>query len=171
MVDPVGGATFFRNNGMQATRNMELMVGFLVIIALLAGLFLALKVSNFGKLVGMQDGESYPITAVFTDIGGLKPRAKVTMGGVVVGRVRNIVLDHNSFKAVVTMDISPQFNNIPTDASASILTAGLLGDQYIGIEAGGDDSVLVAGDQIMHTQPAMVLEKLIGQFLVKLSEK
>lgn len=156
---------------MQATRNMELMVGFLVIIALLAGLFLALKVSNFGKLAGLQDDDHYSITAVFTDIGGLKPRAKVTMGGVVVGRVRSITLDQNAFKAIVSIDISTQFNNIPTDASASILTAGLLGDQYIGIEAGGDDTVLVSGGQIMHTQPAMVLEKLIGQFLVKLSEK
>jgi phospholipid/cholesterol/gamma-HCH transport system substrate-binding protein len=156
---------------MQATRNMELMVGFLVIIALLAGLFLALKVSNFGKLAGMQDGNSYPITAMFTDIGGLKPRAKVTMGGVVVGRVRSITLDQNTFKAIVTLDINQQFNSIPTDASASILTSGLLGDQYIGIEAGGDDTVLTAGGHIVHTQPAMVLEKLIGQFLVKLTEK
>ncbi len=156
---------------MQATRNMELMVGFLVVISLLAGLFLALKVSNFGQLAGMQDNASYPVTAVFTDIGGLKPRAKVTMGGVVIGRVRSIHLDHTSFKAVVTMDIEQQFNQIPVDASASILTSGLLGDQYIGIEAGGEDSVLVAGSQLLYTQPAMVLEKLIGQFLVKLSEK
>jgi phospholipid/cholesterol/gamma-HCH transport system substrate-binding protein len=156
---------------MQATRNMELMVGFLVIIALIAGLFLALKVSNFGQLAGMQDSKSYPITATFTDIGGLKPRAKVTMGGVVVGRVRSIALDQQSFKALVTLDIEQQFDHIPADASASILTSGLLGDQYIGIEAGGDDAVLVAGGHILYTQPAMVLEKLIGQFLVKLTEK
>jgi phospholipid/cholesterol/gamma-HCH transport system substrate-binding protein len=156
---------------MQASKKMEFFVGLMVLMALLAGLFMAVKVSNFGRLAGMQDSASYPITAVFSDIGGLKPRAKVTMGGVVVGRVNRIQLDTTTFKAVVTIDMDSRFNQIPSDSSASILTAGLLGDQYIGIEPGGDDSVLSAGNRIEHTQPAMVLEKLIGQFLVKLSEK
>lgn len=155
---------------MQATRWMEFWVGLLALMALLAGLFLALKVSNFGKLAGMQDADSYAVTASFTEVGGLKPRAKVTMGGVVIGRVRAIELDPASFRAVVTLDIDRTFGQLPLDSSASILTAGLLGDQYIGIEPGGEDEVLQEGGQIVHTQPAMVLEKLIGQFLVKLSQ-
>jgi phospholipid/cholesterol/gamma-HCH transport system substrate-binding protein len=150
---------------------MEFWVGLLVLMALLSGLFLALKVSNFGKLAGLQDGNTFTVTATFSDIGGLKPRAKVTMGGVVIGRVRSIVLDTSSFRAMVALEIEDRFNAIPADSSASILTAGLLGDQYIGLEPGGDDAVLMAGSHVAHTQPAMVLEKLIGQFLVKLSEK
>jgi phospholipid/cholesterol/gamma-HCH transport system substrate-binding protein len=156
---------------MQATRRMEFWVGLLVLMALLSGLFLAMKVSNFGKLAGLQDGDTYSVTATFSDIGGLKARAKVTMGGVVVGRVRSIALDAASFRAVVTLDIEDRFNAIPVDSSASILTAGLLGDQYIGLEPGGEDAVLVSDAKIEHTQPAMVLEKMIGQFLVKLTEK
>jgi len=155
---------------MQATKKMEFWVGLMVLMALLAGLFMALKVSNFGKMAGLQDGDTYAVTAHFSDIGGLKPRAKVTMGGVVVGRVASIVLDAQTFKAVVTLDIDHAFAQIPSDSSASILTSGLLGDQYIGLEPGGDDTNLVAGSRIEHTQPAMVLEKLIGQFLVKLTE-
>jgi phospholipid/cholesterol/gamma-HCH transport system substrate-binding protein len=156
---------------MQATRKMEFWVGLMVLMALLGSLFMALKVSNFGKLAGLQDGDTYPVTASFSDIGGLKPRSKVTMGGVVVGRVRSISLDTQTFKALVTIDIDRTFTNIPADSSASILTSGLLGDQYIGLEPGGDDANLSAGSKIEHTQSAMVLEKLIGQFLVKLSEK
>jgi phospholipid/cholesterol/gamma-HCH transport system substrate-binding protein len=155
---------------MQATRKMEFWVGLMVLMALLAGLFMALRVSNFGKLAGLQDGDTYPITASFSDIGGLKPRSKVTMGGVVIGRVANIVLDRETFKAVVTLDIERSFTQIPVDSSASILTSGLLGDQYIGLEPGGEQANLVAGSKIEHTQPAMVLEKLIGQFLIKLTE-
>ncbi len=155
---------------MQATRKMEFWVGLMVLMALLAGLFMALRVSNFGKLAGLQDGDTYPITASFSDIGGLKPRSKVTMGGVVIGRVASIVLDRETFKAVVTLDIERSFTQIPVDSSASILTSGLLGDQYIGLEPGGEQANLVAGSKIEHTQPAMVLEKLIGQFLIKLTE-
>ncbi len=155
---------------MQATRKMEFWVGLMVLMALLAGLFMALRVSNFGKLAGLQDGDTYPITASFSDIGGLKPRSKVTMGGVVIGRVASIVLDRETFKAVVTLDIERSFTQIPVDSSASILTSGLLGDQYIGLDPGGEQANLVAGSKIEHTQPAMVLEKLIGQFLIKLTE-
>jgi phospholipid/cholesterol/gamma-HCH transport system substrate-binding protein len=155
---------------MQATRKMEFWVGLMVLMALLAGLFMALRVSNFGKLAGLQDGDTYPITASFSDIGGLKPRSKVTMGGVVIGRVASIVLDRQTFKAVVTLDIERSFTQIPVDSSASILTSGLLGDQYIGLEPGGEQANLVAGSTIKYTQPAMVLEKLIGQFLIKLTE-
>lgn len=156
---------------MQSTKKMEFWVGLMVLITLMAGLFMALKVSNFGQMAGLQQSKSYQVTAQFTDIGGLKPRAKVSMGGVVVGRVNHIELDPKTFKAVVHIDMDSQFSQIPADSSASILTSGLLGDQYIGIEAGGDDESLTQGSVITYTQPAMVLEKLIGQFLVKLSEK
>lgn len=156
---------------MQSTKKMEFWVGLMVLITIMAGLFMALKVSNFGQMAGLQQSKSYQVTAQFTDIGGLKPRAKVSMGGVVVGRVNHIELDPKTFKAVVHIDMDSQFSQIPADSSASILTSGLLGDQYIGIEAGGDDESLTQGSVITYTQPAMVLEKLIGQFLVKLSEK
>lgn len=156
---------------MQATKKMEFWVGLMVLITLLATLFMALKVSNFGQMAGLQETNSYRVTAQFTDIGGLKPRAKVSMGGVVIGRVRDIQLDTISFKAVVHMDMDSRFSQIPADSSASILTSGLLGDQYVGIEPGGDEASLTEGSVIRFTQPAMVLEKLIGQFLVKLSEK
>jgi phospholipid/cholesterol/gamma-HCH transport system substrate-binding protein len=157
---------------MQATQKMTFWVGLLVLLAGLSGIFLALKVSHFGQLAGLQDGDQhYLVTAQFTDIGGLKPRAKVTMGGVVVGRVQSIRLDTKSFRAVVSLAINSRFNDIPSDSSASILTSGLLGDQYIGLEPGSEEAPLVDGSVIAHTQPAMVLEKLIGQFLVKLSEK
>lgn len=156
---------------MQSTRRMEFWVGLMVLISLLATLFMAIKVSNFGQLAGLQTQQSYRIQAYFSDIGGLKPRAKVSMGGVVIGRVVSIQLDQKTFKALVNMDIQREFSQIPADSSASILTAGLLGDQYIGIDPGGDDEVLTDGGVIHYTQPAMVLEKLIGQFLVKLSEK
>lgn len=156
---------------MQSTKKMEFWVGLMVLITLLATLFMAIKVSNFGQMAGLQETNSYRVTAQFSDVGGLKPRAKVSMGGVVIGRVRHIQLDTTTFKAVVSIDLDARFTKIPVDSSASILTSGLLGDQYIGIEPGGEDENLHDGDVIRFTQPAMVLEKLIGQFLVKLSEK
>jgi phospholipid/cholesterol/gamma-HCH transport system substrate-binding protein len=156
---------------MQATKKMEFWVGLMVLLTIIATLFMALKVSNFGQMAGLQTSDSYRVTAQFTDIGGLKPRAKVSMGGVVIGRVNHIQLDPTTFKAVVHMDMDSRFTQIPADSSASILTSGLLGDQYVGIEPGGEEENLKAGSVITFTQPAMVLEKLIGQFLVKLSEK
>ncbi len=156
---------------MQASKKMEFWVGLMVLITLVATVFMALKVSNFGQMAGLQDNDSYRVIAQFSDIGGLKPRAKVSMGGVVIGRVNHIQLDPKSFKAVVHIDMDSRFSQIPADSSASILTSGLLGDQYIGIEPGGDEENLRDGSVISFTQPAMVLEKLIGQFLVKLSEK
>ncbi len=156
---------------MQATKKMEFWVGLMVLLTIIATLFMALKVSNFGQMAGLQERDSYRLMAQFSDIGGLKPRAKVSMGGVVIGRVHHIELDSKTFKAVVHMDMDSRFAQIPLDSSASILTSGLLGDQYIGIEPGGEEENLKEGSVITFTQPAMVLEKLIGQFLVKLSEK
>ena len=142
-------------------RNIEVLVGLFVLAGLVALLFVALKAAN---LTSFQNGETYRLTAHFDNIGGLKARAPVRSAGVVIGRVVSISLDPTKYVGVVTMDIRSEYQ-FPRDSSAKILTAGLLGDQYIGLEAGGDERLLVAGDEVKQTQSAVVLENLIGQFL------
>jgi phospholipid/cholesterol/gamma-HCH transport system substrate-binding protein len=124
-------------------------------------LFLSLKVAN---LASFTSADTYQINAKFENIGGLKIRAPVKSAGVVVGRVGDIRFDNESFEAVVTMNIDGRFQ-FPKDSSAKILTSGLLGEQYIGITAGGDSANLKSGDTLKLTQSAVVLENLIGQFL------
>ena len=142
-------------------KSIEVMVGMFVLLGFAGLLFLALKAANLGSVGG---GDSYSVSAKFENIGGLKVRAPVRSAGVKVGHVTAISLDAKSFQGVVRMDIdrSVQF---PSDSSAKILTAGLLGDQYVGIEAGADAKNLAVGDTIGNTQSAVVLENLIGQFL------
>jgi phospholipid/cholesterol/gamma-HCH transport system substrate-binding protein len=142
-------------------RSIETMVGAFVLLGLGALLFLALKAAN---LASFGDQKGYTVSAKFDNIGGLKPRAPVRSAGVTVGRVKSIGLDAKTFMGVVTMEID---NDVvfPKDSSAKILTAGLLGDQYIGIEAGGDEKNLKGGDVIRQPQSAMVLENLIGQLI------
>ncbi|OGB02604.1 MAG: outer membrane lipid asymmetry maintenance protein MlaD [Burkholderiales bacterium RIFCSPHIGHO2_12_FULL_69_20] len=142
-------------------RSIEILVGLFVLLGLGGVLFLALKAAN---LTTMSNGDTYPLTANFDNIGGLKARAPVRSAGVVVGRITGISLDPKTFQGVVTLEVSRRFE-FPKDSSAKILTAGLLGDQYIGIEPGGDMANLAAGDTIKQTQSAVVLENLIGQFL------
>ena len=137
-------------------------VGLFVLIGALAVLFLALKSANL-LTISLVD-KSYPVIARFDNIGGLKPRAAVKSAGVVVGRVENISFDDKSYQASVNLAMDKQFV-FPRDSSLKILTSGLLGEQYIGIEAGGDEKNLVAGDVIKNTQSAVVLETLISQFL------
>jgi phospholipid/cholesterol/gamma-HCH transport system substrate-binding protein len=108
--------------------------------------------------------KSYPVIAKFDNIGGLKPRAAVKSAGVVVGRVGEVGFDDNSFQAIVTLQLDTRYQ-FPKDSSAKILTSGLLGEEYIGLEPGGDTQSLVAGDKIKMTQSALILENLIGQFL------
>jgi phospholipid/cholesterol/gamma-HCH transport system substrate-binding protein len=144
-----------------AKRNIEILVGLFVVLGLLALVFVALKAAN---LASFSSGDTYGLTARFDNIGGLKARAPVRSAGVVVGRITSISLDPKTFQGVVTLDVDRRFQ-FPKDSSAKILTAGLLGDQYIGIEPGGDDKNLAAGDTIAQTQSAVVLENLIGQFL------
>jgi len=144
-----------------AKKGIETLVGLFVLVGMLALLFLALKAANLGSLGG---GDSYSLTARFDNIGGLKARAPVRSAGVTVGRVTGITLDSKTFQGVVTLDIDRRFQ-FPKDSAAKILTAGLLGDQYVGIEPGGDDKNLAAGDTVAQTQSAVVLENLIGQFL------
>jgi phospholipid/cholesterol/gamma-HCH transport system substrate-binding protein len=147
---------------MTQRNTLELWVGLFVAAGLAALAMLAFKVGN---LTTADVANGYRVTAQFDNIGGLKVKAPVTLAGVRVGRVTSISIDKNRFRAVVEINIDGSYNNIPKDSSASILTSGLLGDQYIGLEPGGDENNLKAGDQIMTTASALVLEKLIGQVL------
>ncbi|NTV69332.1 MAG: outer membrane lipid asymmetry maintenance protein MlaD [Azonexaceae bacterium] len=140
---------------------LDLWVGFFVAIGLAALLFLSLKVGN---LSSSHLSESYVLKAKFDNIGGLKVRGPVKSAGVVVGRIVDIQFDSATYEAVVSMTIDGRYH-FPKDTFASINTAGLLGEQYVGFDAGGDEKMLSAGDTIAKTQSAVVLEKLISQFL------
>ena len=140
---------------------LDLWVGLFVVAGIGALLFLALKV---GSMNTMNMADSYQVTAHFDNIGGLKVRAPVKSAGVVVGRVSAISFDDKTYEAEVTMSMDKRYA-FPRDTSASILTSGLLGEQYIGLEAGADSLKLANGERIKLTQSAVVLENLIGQFL------
>jgi phospholipid/cholesterol/gamma-HCH transport system substrate-binding protein len=140
---------------------IDVWVGIFVAIGLLAALFLALKVGNMNA-VSFQP--TYTITARFDNIGGLKPRAPVKSAGVVVGRIADIRFDDTTYQATVTMTLERSYQ-FPKDSAAKILTSGLLGEQYVGLEAGGSDQMLAQGSMITQTQSAVVLENLISQFL------
>lgn len=140
---------------------LDLWVGLFVLIGAAALMFLALKVGN---LSAASFSESYPIEARFQNIGGLKTRAAVKVAGVVVGRVTDISYDSQRFEARVTMAINARYT-FPVDTIGEILTSGLLGEQYVGLEPGGAEKNLEPGDTLKLTQSAVVLEKLIGQFL------
>ncbi len=147
---------------MVQTRTIEVAVGLFVAAGLGALFVLAMKVSN---LTAFTDDTGYQLVAKFENIGSLKVGAPVSIAGVRVGRVGNIGIDHTTHEAVVKLNINKEYTDIPADTSASILTAGLLGEQYLALEPGGDVKALKAGDEIKITQPALVLEKIIGQFL------
>lgn len=140
---------------------IDLWVGVLVAMGLAALLFLALKVGN---LASISTSEVYQVQAKFANIGGLKVRAPIKSAGVVVGRVSNVAFDNESYEAIVTFNVDAQYR-FPRDTSAKILTSGLLGEQYVGLEAGGDGVMLKQGDRLRLTQSAVVLENLISQFL------
>jgi phospholipid/cholesterol/gamma-HCH transport system substrate-binding protein len=140
---------------------LDLWVGFFVVLGFAAILFLALRVGNVSSA---NFAETYQLTARFDNIGGLKVRGPVKSAGVVIGRVVEIRIDPQSYEAVVEMKIDSRYQ-FPKDTFASILTAGLLGEQYIGLDAGGDEKMLNPGDSFVKTQSAVVLEKLIGQFM------
>ncbi len=140
---------------------MDLWVGAFVVAGLAAILVLAMKVGN---LSSFNVAESYTLTADFDNIGGLKVRAPVKSAGVVVGRVTGISFDNASFRARVSMSVDKRYR-FPKDTFAKILTAGLLGEQYIGLDPGGDEEFLQPGDRIAKTQPAVVLESLISKFM------
>jgi phospholipid/cholesterol/gamma-HCH transport system substrate-binding protein len=146
-----------------AKRGIETLVGLFVLVGMLGLVFLAVKAAN---LATFGEAGGYRLQARFDNIGGLKPRAPVRSAGVTVGRVISIKLDNHTYQGVVTMEINEDYL-FPRDTSAKILTSGLLGDQYIGLEPGGDEKNLAAGDTITQTQSAVVLENLIGQFLFR----
>ena len=139
----------------------DMWVGLFVLLGGAALLFLALKAGN---LLSLSFSDSYRVTARFDNIGGLKPQAALKSAGVVVGRVASISFDDQAFQAKVDIDVDKRYA-FPKDSSLKILTAGLLGEQYLGIEAGADEKTLAAGDTIASTQSAVVLENLISQFL------
>lgn len=144
------------------SRSLDLVVGLFVALGILALVALSMQVSNLSDVGG---GDGYTITARFDNVGGLKARSSVSMGGVKVGRVVDITFDQQGYQAVAVMQIDAKFNRLPEDTTASIYTAGLLGENYIGLEPGGSDVFLTEGDEIQLTQSALVLEQVIGQFL------
>ncbi len=142
-------------------KGIETLVGLFVLLGIVGLVFLALKAANLGSFSG---SDTYVLQARFDNIGGLKVRAPVRSAGVTVGRVTGIALDGKTYQGVVTLAVQRAYQ-FPKDSAAKILTAGLLGDQYVGIEPGGDDKNLDPGQTIAQTQSAVVLENLIGQFL------
>ena len=140
---------------------IDLWVGVFVVMGFVALIFLALRVGN---LASFSTGQTYKIEAKFGNIGGLKVRGPVKSAGVVVGRVVDVRFDNESYEAVVLMDIEQGYQ-FPRDTTAKILTSGILGEQYVGLEAGGDGVMLKHGDRVRLTQSAVVLENLISQFL------
>lgn len=153
---------------MVRMRTIELTVGAFMVAGLVGLFFLAMQVSNLSALSNV---EGYDVTARFDNIGGLKVRAPVTMAGVRVGRVTDIGFDERTYEAVVTLTIESRYDEIPGDTFAKIFTAGLLGEQYVGLDPGGSQEYLKEGDSIALTQSALVLEEIIGQFLFSKAEE
>ncbi|MFD2111505.1 outer membrane lipid asymmetry maintenance protein MlaD [Thiorhodococcus fuscus] len=149
---------------MGKRHTIEVMVGAFVVLGVVALFFLAMQVSNLSQA---SSGDGYHLTARFSNIGSLKVRSPVTMAGVRIGRVESIGFDMTRYEALVTMRIDADIDSIPDDTFANIFTAGLLGEQYIGLEPGGSPEFLRDGDEIANTQSALLLEQMIGQFLFK----
>jgi len=147
---------------MQQTRAVELGTGLFVFMGIVALFFLTTRVTTFDQYSG---DAGYELVARFEQIGTLKVRAPVSISGVQIGRVSGIEFDEDRLEAVVTLRIARKYDRIPNDSDASILTSGILGGQYIGIQPGGSDEYFVEGDEIEFTQSAVVLEQLIGKYL------
>ncbi len=149
-------------------RTMEIGVGLFLLAGILALLLLALRVSGLSPTAST---DTYKLYAYFDNIAGLTVRAKVTMAGVTIGKVTAVDLDRDNYTARVTLQLEKRVDNLPTDSTASILTAGLLGEKYIGMSVGGEDTVLKDGGTIHDTQSSLVLEDLIGKFLMNTVSK
>ena len=147
---------------MRANYRVELASGIFLLLGIAALVWLAMRATDFGQDIGE---ETYSVSARFTNIGDLRGRAPVKIGGVTVGLVESITLDPVSFEALVQMEIDARYNEIPNDTGASILTSGILGDRYIGLEPGGSPDMLIDGDELFITQSAIVLEQLIGKYM------
>lgn len=153
---------------MQHTRTQDTLVGLFVASGIVGLFFLALQVSNLSSFAAE---DTYLITARFTNSGGLKVKSPVSVAGVRIGRVSAIRLDQQTFESIVEMSIDSRFNTLPDDTSATIYTAGLLGEQYVNLEPGGSDEYLKGGSQVEITQSAIVLEEVIGKYLFKKAEE
>ena len=152
---------------MQTSRTVEILVGVFIALGMAAFVMLAMKVSN---ITTFTENDTYSLQARFDNIGGLKQRSPVRIGGVRVGRVDSISYDDQNLEAVVTMRINSKHRRIPDDSSASIYTAGLLGEQYISLEPGGSQEFYSDGDIVAETQSAFVLERMVGKFLIQEAE-
>ncbi|WAK01650.1 outer membrane lipid asymmetry maintenance protein MlaD [Methylobacter sp. YRD-M1] len=153
---------------MQHTSTQDTLVGLFVAAGIVGLLFLALQVSNLSTFI---EEETYTVTARFENSGGLKVKSPVSVAGVKIGQVKAISFDPTTYESVVEMHINTKYNTLPDDTSASIFTAGLLGEQYVNLVAGGSEEYLKDGSTIEITQSAIILEKVIGQFLFKSAEE
>lgn len=153
---------------MQHSSTQDTLVGLFVAAGIAGLFFLALQVSNLSTFV---EEDSYTITASFENSGGLKVKSPVSSAGVKIGKVKAIRFDPTTYQAVVEMAINSKYNNLPSDSTASVFTAGLLGEQYVSLEPGGSEEYLSDGGKIEITQSAIILEKAIGQFLFKSAEE
>lgn len=147
---------------MRANYKVEFASGIFLLLGIAALIWLAMRATDYGQDIGK---ETYRVSARFTNIGDLRIRAPVKVGGVTVGLVESIELDPVSFEAVVNMQIARRFSEIPSDTGASILTSGVLGDRYVGLEPGGAPDYLADGDELFITQSALVLEQVVGKYL------
>ncbi|MDT8410209.1 MAG: outer membrane lipid asymmetry maintenance protein MlaD [Wenzhouxiangellaceae bacterium] len=147
---------------MKSSNQVEITAGLFMLLGIAALIFLAVQATDTG---GFRASESYQVNAYFTNIGGLKSNAPVSMAGVRIGKIDSIELDKESLEARVVLSIDQQYDDLPADSSASILTSGILGDQYVELEPGGSPEPLQAGDRILLTNSAVVLEQLIGRYL------
>ncbi len=153
---------------MRPNYKVELASGIFLFLGIAALIWLAMRATDYGQDIGK---DTYTITARFTNIGDLKDRSPVKIGGVTVGMVESIELDPVTFEAVVSMTVASKFNEIPTDTGASVLTSGVLGDRYIGLEPGGAPDMLQDGDELFITQSALILEQAIGKYLFNAGSK
>jgi len=147
---------------MRANYKVEFASGVFLLLGIAALVWLATRATDFGQDIGK---DTYRIDARFTNVGDLRDRAPVKIGGVTVGMVEAVTLDPVTFEAIVQMSVASRFNEIPSDTGASVLTSGVLGDRYIGLEPGGAPDVLTDGDELFITQSALVLEQVIGKYL------
>ncbi|MCH8056856.1 MAG: outer membrane lipid asymmetry maintenance protein MlaD [Proteobacteria bacterium] len=147
---------------MRPNYKVELASGIFLLLGIAALVWLAMRATDYGQEIGK---DTYRISARFTNVADLRVKSPVKIAGVTVGMVESIVLDPVMFEAVVNMDIATRFNEIPSDTGASVLTSGVLGDRYIGLEPGGAPDMLVEGDELFITQSALILEQVIGKYL------
>lgn len=153
---------------MKSSNQVEIAAGIFLLLGIAALIFLAVQATDTS---GIKSRETYAVNAYFTNIGGLKIRAPVAMAGVTIGRVDSIELDQETLEARVVMQIDTEYDDLPSDTSASVLTSGILGDQYVGLEPGGAPDALNDGDRILLTNSAVVLEQLIGRYLFNTEEE